>query len=303
MIRTLLVAMMVSLSACSLAAKGPGVARVAASGRDAREVYAHGESMMQRGAWDKAQADFQELRNFHRDDPLSVLAKLALADIHYRKGEFAEAQSAYEEFARYHPRHEALDLVTYRMGLTIWRRAPKVAGRDQSPTVSAVRAWTPARTSRDPGLVLQSSNPLATNFDWTAFEARFPESEYIEKVEKLRDRARNRLAARDLFTARFYAKRKAWAAVKGRAEDLVRLFPGSRHGEEGLALLARALHSIGESDDAILARDKLAEEYPGSRYLGTVDRSLAKPAGSPPEEEIFVRPYRMPGLGVPQPTR
>jgi len=30
--------------------------------------------------------------------------------------------------------------------------------------------------------------------------------------------------------------------------------------------------------------------------LKPVDRRLAEPPGAPPEEEIFVRPYRVPGM-------
>jgi outer membrane protein assembly factor BamD len=275
---------------CSISAKSAGGQRVVSSGRDAREIYQHGQLMIRRGAFEKAQSDFQELRNFHRDDPLSVRAQLALADIHFRRGELEEARYAYQEFAQYYPRHEAMDLVTWRIGQCIWKRAPKLAGRDQTPTLSAVRAWT-------------GGGSLGGGYNWTGFEQRYPESEYREDVDRLLARARNRLAGRELFVADFYEGRRAWAAVSGRADEILRLYPGSRYDERAMSMLARSLHAIGSVQEALAVRERLAESYPDSRHLKAVDKALAEEPGRPPEEEIFVRPYRMPGLGEAQPQR
>lgn len=281
--RWMTLAALVCLTGCSVAMRAGGPPKVTASGRDAREIYAHGQLMIKRGAFEKAQIDFQELRNFHRDDPLYVKAQLALADIHFRRGELEEARYAYQEFAQYHPRHEAMDLVTWRIGHCIWKRAPKLAGRDQTPTLSAVRAWT--------------GGNVGGGYNWEGFENRYPDSEYIEDVNKLVQRARDRLAGRELHVARFYETRSAYAAVSGRTEELLRLYGGSRHEERALGMLARSLHATGHTEAATAARAKLAELDEASRHLGRTDRFLAKPPGVPPEEEIFIRPYRMPGLG------
>jgi outer membrane protein assembly factor BamD len=93
-----------------------------ASGRTPQEIYDHAMKMLKRGLYDKAEIDFQELRNFHRDDPLSVRARLGVGDMHFQQGEYEEARFAYEEFASYHPRHPDMDYVTYRIGLCHWKR-------------------------------------------------------------------------------------------------------------------------------------------------------------------------------------
>ncbi len=239
--------------------------------RAPREIYAHGEKMMARGLYERAVEDFQELRNFHRDDPLSVRAQLALAEIRFKKGEFEEARYAYEEFATYHPRHPDMDFVVYRIGLCLWKRAPRLSGRDQSTTKAAVNTWV-------------------------GFEDRFGESEYTEEVATLRQKGVDRLSAGDLFVARFYAKRKAWEAVRGRSAELVRRFPDSRHVEEALARYAAAAHRVGRTIEAEAARDRLVALHPDSRWLPSVVKVLEEPPGSPPEDEVFVRPYRMPGM-------
>ena len=60
--------------------------------------------------------NFNRVRNYHRDDPISVKAQLAIADVHFKQRDFEQARFAYEEFATYHPRHENLDYVTFRIG-------------------------------------------------------------------------------------------------------------------------------------------------------------------------------------------
>jgi outer membrane protein assembly factor BamD len=228
--------------------------------------------MMTIGNWDRAIADFTELRNYHRDDPLSVRAQLALAEIHFRKREYEEARYAFEEFATYHPRHPDMDYVVYKSGMSTWRQAPTLVGRDQSLTRAAVNRWS-------------------------GFATRFPESQYKEEVARYVQRGVDRLARKELTVARFYARREAWAGVVGRAAEVVQRYPQSTLNEDALAYLARAYQATGRVDDARAARERLEQLFPESHELHVVDRALAKPPGTPPEEVIFARPYRRGGFG------
>lgn len=227
---------------------------------------------MRRGYYTKSLESFNKVRNYHRDDPVSVLAQLAIADVHFKKRDFAQARFAYEEFAAYHPRHESLDYVTWRIGLSIYKGASKLAGRDQTATRSAVNVWT-------------------------GFDTRFPDSTYLESVDKLQTRGRNRLAAKELFIAKFYADRDAWGAVRGRCEYLLRRYSDTDHAEASLALLGEAQHRWGFVDEARSTRSRLLETYPDSSLVSKLDRVLAKEPGAPPDEKVFIRPYRIRTFG------
>lgn len=266
---TVALSLVLGAGACSVGIKSASPITVKATGREPREIYEHGQKMLKAGFYDKAIADFQELRNFHRDDPLSVRAELALAEIRYRKAEYAEARFAFEEFAQYHPRHESLDYVTYMVGLSVWKEAPRISGRDQSLTRQAVVRWS-------------------------GFDTRFPDSEYVDEVSKMMAKGVDRLAAKELWVARFYAKRDAWAAVEGRTATIQWRYADSRHAEEALALRAMALQATGRVEEARTTREALASQWPDSPAIARVDRALARPPGTPPEEVIFVRPYRVP---------
>src|SRR6476469_5787081 len=43
-------------------------------------------------------------------------AELMVANAHYQLGHFSEAASAYEQFAKLHPRHEQADYAQFRVG-------------------------------------------------------------------------------------------------------------------------------------------------------------------------------------------
>ncbi|MEN0064781.1 MAG: outer membrane protein assembly factor BamD [Myxococcota bacterium] len=238
----------------------------------ADELVDLGMKQLKRGNYTKALATLQRVRNYYRDDKASIRAQLVIADLHFKKRDFEQARFAYEEFRDLHPNHPQIDYVTWRIGQSVYKRASKFAGRDQGATRSAVTVWS-------------------------GFDRRFPDSEYIDDVEKLLGKGRARLANKELYVAKFYLRRGAYASVRGRAEGLVRRYGDTEAAVEGYALLGMALHATGEVDSARAVRDKLAERAPKSKELEQLDRALQKPAGTPPEKTVFVRPYRTRGGG------
>jgi outer membrane protein assembly factor BamD len=226
---------------------------------------------MRRGYYTKAAAECNRVRNYHRDDPVSVLAELAVADINFKKGDYEQARLSYEDFARLHPRHRSMDYVTWRIGQCHYKQAPKAAGRDQTRTQQAVNVWT-------------------------GFESRFPDSKYLAEVGKLSERGRDRLASKELFIGKYYRRIDQWVATQHRAETVLRRFPDSQHVPKALALLTEAYHRWGMVAEAKLARERLATDYPRSHFVGRADRKLARAPGAPTDGAIFVRPYTFAGM-------
>jgi outer membrane protein assembly factor BamD len=261
----------------------PVAAHAAKDEVSAEERYELGIKYMKRGYYTKALEAFNRVRNYHRDDPISVKAELAIADVYYKKGDFEQARLQYEDFIRLHPRNEDLDYAVWRDGECLYKRAPKIAGRDQTPTRQAVNVWT-------------------------GFDTRFPASEHKDDVAELLQRGRNRLARKELAIAHFYQRRDAWLAVRRRAEGMVSRYPDSDLVPKGLALAGIAYHRWGMDADAQRQKERLAADFPDSRYLAKLERVLETPPGTPPVDDPFPRPYRLPaqtggggaGAGAPQ---
>ena len=191
-----------------------------------KEQYELGMKYLKRGYYVKALEQFNRIRNYHRDDPYAVKAELAIADLYYKKSEWDQARLAYEDFLRLHPRHESADYVVYRLGMTSWKKAPKIASRDQTWTRQAVDTWA-------------------------RFEVRYAESEYIDEVNENLDAARNRLARKEFLIGVFYAEqRKAWPAVVGRMQELLRLYPDCKDAPMARAWLAIAHKELDQLEAA-----------------------------------------------------
>lgn len=220
----------------------------------AEERFELGQRYMNRGYYTKALEQFNRLRNYYRDDPHAVLAELAIADLHFRKAEWDQARVAYEDFLRLHPRHPKADYATWRMGLAMWRKAPKVAARDQTWTRHAVNTWA-------------------------GFTARYPESELREEVGEHLEGGRDRLARKEFLIGRYYFRRDSWAAAVGRLERLLRTYPQSSSREEAMALLGQARWHLG---DGTRARE-LLQELDAAGAEGRHVRGLRKLVGAPAE--------------------
>lgn len=197
------------------------------------EQYELGIKYMNRGYYTKAIEQFNRIRNYYRDDPYSVKAELAIADVYYQKNEWDQARLAYDDFMRMHPRHPDLDYVIYQIGLTLYRKAPKASGRDQTWTRQAVNTWS-------------------------GFEGRFPDSDHQTEVQDMLRDCRERLARKELIIAQFYAnpQRAAWHSVLGRVDGLLRLYPNSDYVPEALALKAIAHAWQGDTAmvDTVMSR-------------------------------------------------
>ena len=202
-----------------------GVAHAEREALTVEEQYELGQRYLKRGYYTKAIEQFNRIRNYYRDDPYYVKAELAIADVFFRKHEWDQARLAYEDFMRMHPRNPELDYVVYQIGLTLYKKAPRVAGRDQTWTRQAVNTWS-------------------------GFEGRFPESEHQTEVQELLLECRERLAKKELVIAEFYENRDAWHSVLSRVDGLLRVYPTSEYVPDALELKAIAHASEGQLDQA-----------------------------------------------------
>lgn len=217
----------------------------------AEEAYSLGLRYLKRGYYVKALEQFNRVRTYYRDDPYALKAELAIADVHFKKNEWDAARLAYEDFMRAHPRYRDLDYVVYRLGMTLYKKAPVIAARDQTWTRQAVNTWA-------------------------GFAARFPDSDHKAEVDENLAAARARLARKELVVARFYARREAWTSVVGRIEPMLRQYPDSPDRVEALGMLGQAYHGLGRDDLAAETLQKLEAEAPGSRSAKRLRKALAK---------------------------
>ncbi len=244
-LRRVAVAILVGLAL--LAAPRP--AKAAATRLTAQQTYELGERFAKRGVYTKALEQFNRVRTYFRDDPYALKAELAIADLHYKKSEWDEARLAYEDFLRAHPRYIDLDLVVYRLGMTLYEKSPAVAAKDQTWTKQAVNTWA-------------------------GFTSRFPTSTHTADVQKFMGKASNRLGRKEILIARFYDRREAGPAVEGRTSRFLANYPDSPDRPEAMRLLAVAY--AREDKDPTVAIEALKAADP--KAVGAAERAVKRAA-------------------------
>ena len=104
----------------------------------AEERYELGLKHLKRGYYAKAIEEFNHIRNYFRDDPLAIEAELSIADVYFKQSEWDQARLTYDEFRRRYPKHHKIDYVEYQLGQTLFKKASRIAARDQTQLLVVV---------------------------------------------------------------------------------------------------------------------------------------------------------------------
>ncbi len=232
------------------------------------DLYNRGIRQMKRGYYDEAILNFERVRNHFPFNQYSVLSELRVADCLYEKSAYLEAVDAYRQFMRLHPRHPETDYVVYRTARAEFKLAPTVAQRDQTHSSRGLR-----RLDR--------------------FEERFPESEYIPEVKRLRGKVQLRLSRAAVQVGHFYWKAKEWKAAERRYRIAAEDHPDSplvpkavyRRGLclwELAALAETAEEAAALRDQSRVVLGAVITNYPESPFSQRSQRFLV---ANPPEAD------------------
>lgn len=156
-----------------------------------------------------------EIRRRFPQSRFAALAELRNGDIYFKQENYTEAAAAYGVFVELYPNHADAPYAQYQRTLSYFNDTPENIARDQGPARDAVTA----------------AEILAT---------RYSKSEYATKAEEIRKKARLRLAEKEAYVARFYAKRGAKEASQNRWKSLLAAFPDLKAYTEAQKLLEEA---------------------------------------------------------------
>jgi outer membrane protein assembly factor BamD len=226
-------------------------------GGDPAALYKKGLEHYKKKRYKKALEVFNELKgSFPGVDPYYTWAELKVADCYFFQKEYQEAITHYEEFKKFHPFHEDIPYVIFQMGLSYFDQILSV-DRDQTSTRKAL-----------------------SNFEFLM--ANYPPSVLTKKAREKAEICRERLAAKELYVAKFHYKRKKYRGAKARLEAAVKLYPEVEVLDEVLFYLGECCLKLGEWDTARRAFTDLVQSYPNSKFSDKAREALSKI----PEEEV-----------------
>lgn len=116
-------------------------------------------------------------------------AELLQADVLYEQESYIESAAAYLLFRDFHPKHEKIPYVVFKIAESYYKQIPSTVDRDLDPAIEAVKYYDE---------VLQ----------------KYPDSSYKPKAESKIASAKKMLRQKDQYIADFYFKTKEWLAAR-----------------------------------------------------------------------------------------
>lgn len=147
-------------------------------------------------------------------------AELLIANANFDNSHYAEAVSAYNQFVKLHPKHPEIEFARFRVGESYWKDAPDSIDQEQEYTQKAIS-------------------------EWEKLIADYPKGQYTATAKELMSTGKERIAASDLFVAKFYCKLEIWHACAHRATKIVDTYNEFRNIQiTGAKLAAKSLKEL-----------------------------------------------------------
>jgi outer membrane protein assembly factor BamD len=159
-------------------------------------LYQQGVTYYQDGNFKKSAEVFQRLKEEYPLSKFTIMAELGIADSHFSKKEWPEAELAYTEFLNLHPTNENLPYVSYQIGLCHFNQITTI-DRDQSEAIKALREFERLNT-------------------------RFPNSKFAFLAEKMVRECKKIMGEKEFYVGEFYFNTKRYRAALRRFEKVAR---------------------------------------------------------------------------------
>ena len=208
--------------------------------RPIEQIYADAWAQINRGNWDDAAKQFNEVDRQH---PYSVWARRAMlmsAFCSYQANKYSDAISTAEQYISLHPGSQEIAYAFYLKAISLYEQIVDV-NRDQQNT-------------RDALVALQD------------VVQRFPDTEYARDAKLKIDLTQDHLAGKEMAVGRYYLTRGDFIAAINRFKVVVQQYQTTPQIAEALERLTEAYYSLGVDSEAQTAAAVLGANYPGSQW-------------------------------------
>jgi len=177
------------------------------------EVMGKARRSFDKGYYEQASTEFEKIKDRYPYSKFALEAEIKMADSLYKRRQYTEAYSAYNEFEKLHPRNPNVPYVIYQEGMSQFSQASTI-DRDQSHVIKA-------------------------RHEFERLVKKFPESKYAIKAKSKIRACYISLARYELYVANFYYKQKKYRAAMDRYRYLVENYPDLGQYHEALEKLSR----------------------------------------------------------------
>lgn len=189
--------------------------------------------------YEEAIQKYSEVKNKHPYSRYATQAELKIADVNYKREAYIEAQSAYQLFKEFHPKHPQIDYVTYRLAMSFFNQLPPTIDRDLSVADKAILYFDEVVNSH-------------------------PNSQHAEDARTKKLETLKKLASKEMYIADFYAKRDHFDSALKRYEGVLKSYPNLGFDSQALYGAAKSAFETGEKDRGTQHYKNLISQFPAS---------------------------------------
>lgn len=200
-------------------------------------AFASAEALEKDDRYEEAIARYAEVKNKHPYSRFATMSELKIADVHFKREAFIEAQGAYQLFKEFHPKHPQSDYVTYRLAMSYFNQLPTSIDRDLSAADKAILYFDEVATS-------------------------YPSSTHVTESKEKKAAALKMLGEKEMYVARFYYKQKKFDSAMKRYEFLLKTYPNLGFDPEALLGAANSASKSGERERALQHVRTLNAKFP-----------------------------------------
>jgi outer membrane protein assembly factor BamD len=201
-------------------------------------IYAAAWQQINKGNWDLAAAQFNEVDRQHPYSVWARRAQLMSAFCSYQANKYDDAVATADQYISLHPGSQEVAYAFYLKAISLYEQIVDV-GRDQSKTQEALVALQD---------VVQ----------------RFPDTEYARDATLKIDLTNDHLAGKEMEVGRYYLTRGDYVGAINRFRAVVDQYQTTPQIAEALERLTEAYYSLGLDSEAQTAAAVLGANYPGT---------------------------------------
>jgi len=202
------------------------------------QIYAAAWSQINKGNWELAAAQFNEVDRQHPYSVWARRAQLMSAFCFYQANKYDDAVSTADTYISLHPGSQEVVYAFYLKAISLYEQIVDV-GRDQSKTLGALVALQD---------VVQ----------------RFPDTEYARDATLKIDLTEDHLAGKEMEVGRYYLTRGDYIGAVNRFRAVVDQYQTTPQIAEALERLTESYYSLGLDSEAQTAAAVLGANYPGT---------------------------------------
>jgi outer membrane protein assembly factor BamD len=188
---------------------------------EAEILYKEAQELIEAERYILATEKLNQIKTQHPYSFYSTPSELLQADVLFLQENYIESAAAYLLFRDFHPRHEKIPYVVFRIAESYFKQIPSTIDRDLEPAIEAIKYYDE---------VIQ----------------KYSDSSYKQDAQKRINSAKNMLREKDLYIADFYFKTKKFSAARYWYLDILENHQNHKTRHHAMLRTVLASHELKE---------------------------------------------------------